>query len=68
MNEEHVSYDKLLIAAGADSFIPPVGDLRKASNVYGLRNLSDAQAIVKEAELAEHVLVIGSGLVGLERN
>ncbi len=66
MNEEHVSYDKLLIAAGADSFIPPVGDLRKASNVYGLRNLSDAQAIVKEAELAEHVLVIGSGLVGLD--
>lgn len=63
---EHVSYDKLLLANGADSFIPPVGDLRKASNVYGLRNLTDAQAIVKEAEGAEEVLVIGSGLVGLD--
>ena len=30
---DRVSYDKLLIAAGADSFIPPVGELRKASNV-----------------------------------
>lgn len=65
-NGEKISYDKLLLANGADSFIPPVGELRKASNVYGLRNLSDAQAIVKEAEDAENVLVIGSGLVGLD--
>ncbi len=63
---ETLSYDKLLLANGADSFIPPVGQLREASNVYGLRNLSDAQAIVKEAETAKRVLVIGSGLVGLD--
>ena len=63
---DRVSYDKLLIAAGADSFIPPVGELRKASNVYGLRNLPDAQAIVREAQQAEQVLVIGSCLVGLD--
>lgn len=63
---EKIGYDKLLLANGADSFIPPVGELRKASNVYGLRNLSDAQAIVKDAENAEQVLVIGSGLVGLD--
>lgn len=61
-----VSYDRLLVAAGADSFIPPIGELRKASNVYGLRNLSDAQAIVEEAGQARQVLVIGSGLVGLD--
>lgn len=63
---EKMGYDRLLLANGSDSFIPPVGELRKASNVFGLRNLSDAQAIVKEAECAEHVLVIGSGLVGLD--
>ncbi len=63
---ERIVYDKLLLANGADSFIPPVGDLRKASNVYGLRNLTDAQAIVKEAEGAREILVIGSGLVGLD--
>ena len=61
-----ISFDKLLLANGADSFIPPVGELRKASNVYGLRNLTDAQAIVAAAEDAKNVLVIGSGLVGLD--
>lgn len=65
-NGETVPYGQLLLAGGANSFIPPVGELQKASNVYGLRNLSDAQAIVDEAKDAEHVLVIGSGLVGLD--
>ncbi|MCI6467942.1 MAG: FAD-dependent oxidoreductase [Faecalicatena sp.] len=64
--KERVGYDRLLLANGSDSCIPPVGELRKASNVYGLRNLCDAQAIVKEAEQAENVLIIGSGLVGLD--
>lgn len=59
-------YDKLLIATGADSFIPPVGDFRTASNVFGLRNLSDAQAIREQGETAKKVLVIGAGLVGLD--
>ncbi|MCI8534780.1 MAG: NAD(P)/FAD-dependent oxidoreductase [Hungatella sp.] len=64
--KETISYDKLLLANGADSFIPPVGQLRQASNVFGLRNLSDAQAIVEESKHADQVLVIGSGLVGLD--
>lgn len=63
---EKITYDKLLLANGSDSFIPPVGELRKASNVFGLRNLPDAQKIAEEAEKAEKVLVIGSGLVGLD--
>lgn len=61
-----IHYDKLLIATGADSFIPPVGDFRTASNVYGLRNLSDAQAIRERGKTAGKVLVIGAGLVGLD--
>lgn len=61
-----IHYDKLLIATGADSFIPPVGDFRTASNVYGLRNLSDAQAIRERGKTAGRVLVIGAGLVGLD--
>lgn len=64
--DEKVPYDKLLIASGANSFIPPVGDLRKADNVCGLRHLSDAQRIDSMAENAENILVIGSGLVGLD--
>lgn len=61
-----VKYDKLLIATGANSFIPPVGDFRKASNVFGLRHLRDAQAIDKMAEKSEKILIVGSGLVGLD--
>lgn len=61
-----IHYDKLLIATGADSFIPPVGDFRTASNVYGLRNLSDARAIRERGKTAGKVLVIGAGLVGLD--
>lgn len=61
-----VAYNRLLIATGAQSIVPPVGDLRKADNVSGLRDLSDAQKIDKMAEHAEQILVIGSGLVGLD--
>lgn len=59
-------YDKLLIATGAESFIPPVGDLRNAPNVFGLRHLSDAKAIDERAAKSEKVVIIGSGLVGLD--
>ncbi len=61
-----VPYDKLLIATGAESFIPPVGNLREAANVFGLRHLRDAEAIDKMAESAEQIVIIGSGLVGLD--
>ena len=61
-----VEYDKLLIATGANSFIPPVGNLREAKNVFGLRHLSDAQAIDQSAKKAENIVIIGSGLVGLD--
>lgn len=63
---DEVSYDRLLIATGAESFIPPVGNLREAENVFGLRHLRDAQAIDELAKDAENIVIIGSGLVGLD--
>lgn len=65
-NGEYVEYDKLLIATGANSFIPPVGKLREAKNVFGLRHLNDAQAIDAYAKEAKNIVIIGSGLVGLD--
>ena len=59
-----IDYDRLLIASGAVSVIPPVGALRTAGNVYGLRHLSDARRI-KAANVTD-VAVIGAGLVGLD--
>lgn len=66
LNGEKITYDNLLIATGADSVIPPIGMLHMANNVFGLRHLRDAKAITKQAESSEKVLVIGSGLVGLD--
>ena len=63
---DEVSYDRLLIATGAESFIPTVGNLREAENVFGLRHLRDAQAIDELAKDAENIVIIGSGLVGLD--
>ena len=60
------SYDRLLIATGSENLIPPIGGLRDASNVLGLRNLSDAKAIRKLAADAGSIVIIGAGLVGLD--
>ena len=61
-----VSGNTILIATGADSIIPPIGDLKKAKNAFGLRHLSDARSIAKFAKLAKKIAVIGAGLVGLD--
>ncbi|MCH1982612.1 FAD-dependent oxidoreductase [Ruminococcus sp. OA3] len=65
-NGGQVSYDRLLIATGAKSFIPPVGDFRNATNVFGLRDLKDAQDIDNCARGAKEILIVGSGLVGMD--
>lgn len=61
-----VSYDKLLIATGSHSFFPPIPNLREAKGVIGFRNLDDIQSIMEEAKKAEHIVVMGAGLVGMD--
>ena len=65
-NGGQVTFDRLLIATGAQSVIPPVGDFRNAVNVFGLRDLKDAQRIDKCARGAKEILIVGSGLVGMD--
>ena len=60
------SYDRLLIATGSRNVIPPVGNLRSASNVYGLRELNDAKTIREKAGQANDIVIIGAGLAGLD--
>lgn len=62
---EIISFDKLLIATGSSSFIPPIENINQASNVVGFRNLEDVEKI-KEAMPRKHVVILGSGLVGLD--
>lgn len=59
------TYDRLLIASGSHSFIPPIAGADK-SGVLSLRNIQDAREINNAAENIQHVVVIGGGLLGLE--
>jgi len=60
------SYDRLLIATGAQSVISPIGGLHGSKNVFSLRNLSDAEAIRESAARADNIVIVGAGLVGLD--
>jgi NAD(P)H-nitrite reductase large subunit len=64
-NGDTVSYDRLLIATGGRSFVPPVEGV-KLAGVYELRTLDDAKGIVARAEQVQEAVLIGGGLLGLE--
>lgn len=59
-------YDRLLIATGASSFLPPVENLARGKQVFVLRNMGDALEISRMAENVNKAVVIGAGLVGME--
>ncbi|MDH7512375.1 MAG: FAD-dependent oxidoreductase [Clostridiales bacterium] len=59
------SYDALLVANGASSFIPAIRGSEKRG-VFTLRTLDDAQAILDYLKDHSKVVVIGGGLLGLE--
>jgi nitrite reductase (NADH) large subunit len=62
---ESFGYDKLLLATGGYSFVPPIkgADL---PGVMTLRTLEDAENIKARAGQAQRVALIGGGLLGLE--
>lgn len=63
---ETVSYDKLLIATGSHTFIPPVKNLKEAKNVIGFRNIEDIEVLKEVAKAAKNIVVMGAGLVGMD--
>ena len=63
---KEIAYDKLLIASGASSFIPPVPNLRYANNVMTLRTMEDVRAIAMHCASGTRAVVIGAGLVGMD--
>ncbi|MGQ9594494.1 MAG: NAD(P)/FAD-dependent oxidoreductase [Anaerolineae bacterium] len=61
-----VPYDRLLLATGARSFVPPIAGAEK-EGVFTLRTIADAQAMRAWAEAgARRAIAIGGGLLGLE--
>lgn len=61
-----VTYDKLLIATGSHTFVPPVPNLREAKNVVGFRNLEDIEVLKEAVKTHKDFLVLGAGLVGID--
>jgi nitrite reductase (NADH) large subunit len=59
------TYDRLLLATGGRSFIPPFEGV-DLKGVYALRSLDDALAIKRLADQVSNIAVIGGGLLGLE--
>ena len=62
---ESFTYDKLLLATGGISFVPPIKGV-PASGVFSLRTIDDANAIKERAKKAKRLVLIGGGLLGLE--
>ena len=58
-------YDRLLLATGGRSFVPPFEGIDK-QGVFALRSLDDALAIKRYADQVSSVALIGGGLLGLE--
>ncbi len=60
-----LKYDKLLLATGGASFIPPIPGADK-NGVFALRTIKDASEIKRYSEKAKNVVIIGGGVLGLE--
>jgi NADPH-dependent 2,4-dienoyl-CoA reductase/sulfur reductase-like enzyme len=64
---QEISYEKLLIATGAESARPPIAGLGEPG-VFFLRWMDDGFAMLKfmEQEHAKRAIIIGGGYIGLE--
>jgi len=64
--EENVSYDSLIIATGADPFMPPIKGKEKFG-ILSLRNMEDGEKIDARIKAgAKSAVIMGAGLIGLE--
>lgn len=59
------SYDKLILATGAECNVPPIKGAN-SDNVFVIRKLADANAIRERLDSVKDIAVIGGGVLGLE--
>ena len=64
--DEALKYDKLLIATGSHTFIPPINGLSDADNYIGFRNIDDIEVLKEVPKTAKNIVVLGSGLIGID--
>ncbi|WP_410623077.1 FAD-dependent oxidoreductase [Amycolatopsis sp. cmx-8-4] len=61
-----VDYDALVLATGANPWLPPVEGLAAGPGVVTFRTLDDCAEILDAARFGAPVAVLGGGLLGLE--
>ena len=66
-HEEREGYDKLIIATGAESIVPPVDGI-SLPGVFKVRTPDDAEAIREAAKRSDvnRAVIVGAGFIGLE--
>ncbi len=63
-----VPYDSLILASGAEPFIPPIKGAKEniGRGVFLLHDLESARKIIEHARNANKAVVVGAGPIGLE--
>jgi len=64
-NGETRDYDKLILATGADSFIPPIKGAEQ-EGVFAIRSLEGVNKLQEYLKQVDKAVVIGGGVLGLE--
>ncbi len=63
-----IPYDSLIIASGAEPFIPPIKGAKEnlGKGVFVLHDIESARKIIEHAKKTKKAIVIGAGPIGLE--
>jgi len=64
-SNEHIPYDRLMLATGGKPIVPPIPG-REMSGVHSFFKWDDVLGLEKVIEPGTHVVVIGAGLIGLK--
>ena len=63
---EQVAYDRLLIATGSQSYIPPETEGTNIEGVFALRTLAAARAAATRVANTRHAVMLGGGMLNLK--
>lgn len=64
-DSQKIKYDRLLIATGGNSFVPPIAGYDK-NGVFTLRNIADAKKIKEYSKDKDSIIILGGGVLGIE--